>query len=232
MTDRGPRIGAGGTPVLRVCMLPADDVAVLDNWDTTGLRGSGSNDVVVSDVFVPAERTWTFGQAPMREGALYRYPFMFVVNMPGVPLGIAGGALDDFVALAKRKRLGGAGGPTLAEAGSIQLLAADATITLQLTRGGVRDLVSNMWATLESGGDVRPEGLRLFAAINGAFRMCGQVVESVYQAGGRDALFKQGSLERRFRDMFAARQHIVGSVTLREAIGRSVLGQPSGVPFF
>ncbi|SOB81237.1 acyl-CoA dehydrogenase family protein [Streptomyces sp. 1331.2] len=49
--------GRGTPPVARVCALPVQDVTVLDTWDSTGLRGTGSNSVVVNGAWVPARRT-------------------------------------------------------------------------------------------------------------------------------------------------------------------------------
>src|SRR5581483_4421749 len=61
---------------------------------TTGLAGSGSCDYAADNLFVPAERTFTFSGGARRHGPLYAWPGMFIANAPGVPLGIARDALD------------------------------------------------------------------------------------------------------------------------------------------
>ena len=94
---------AEGRPEQRVCFLPAAQCEVLDTWYTTGLRGSGSNDFAIKDVFVPEERSAAFPFRPVRPGPLYAFPMMFAYNLPGVTLGIARGAIDTFVELAARK---------------------------------------------------------------------------------------------------------------------------------
>jgi alkylation response protein AidB-like acyl-CoA dehydrogenase len=52
-----PRLGADGGPVTILTMCPAAEAVILDTWRTLGMRGTGSHDVVMSDVFVPARHT-------------------------------------------------------------------------------------------------------------------------------------------------------------------------------
>ena len=61
MTENGaPRVDDQGVPETRQCFLKLSQCEVIDTWDTTGLRGTGSNDILVKDVFVPGERTFSF----------------------------------------------------------------------------------------------------------------------------------------------------------------------------
>lgn len=96
-----------GTPESRLCFLPAERCEILDTWTTTGLRGSGSHDFAAEDVFVPAEQTFNPRTSPIRrEGPLYAFPFMFIVNGAGVPLGTASAAIDALIGLAGQMLLG------------------------------------------------------------------------------------------------------------------------------
>jgi len=60
--DGVPRMRAPGQPDLRVLFVPKGCYAILDTWHVGGLRGSGSHDVAVDDVFVPVDDS--FAPAP------------------------------------------------------------------------------------------------------------------------------------------------------------------------
>ena len=77
-------IGEDGKPVdYRTFLLPISDYTIEDVWDTVGLRGTGSNDIVVDDVFVPEHRTLSFQRTSkcdcpgqeLNDGPLYRMPY-------------------------------------------------------------------------------------------------------------------------------------------------------------
>jgi alkylation response protein AidB-like acyl-CoA dehydrogenase len=92
-----------GTPRTLQCFVPAEEVAILDTWDSTGLRGSGSNDLSVEGCFVPADRTFSYQDIkPYREGALYRFPLNILLNFSSVPLGVAQCALDAVIEAGER----------------------------------------------------------------------------------------------------------------------------------
>ncbi|MGB9222856.1 acyl-CoA dehydrogenase family protein, partial [Mycobacterium sp.] len=52
-------------PVPSVVALPKEDLQVLDNWHTLGLRGTGSHDTVADEVFVPADRVFSVFDGPV-----------------------------------------------------------------------------------------------------------------------------------------------------------------------
>jgi indole-3-acetate monooxygenase len=66
-------------------------VEILDTWYTTGLRGTGSHDLAVHDVLMPAERTFSFQDPELvkRPGPLYAFPLMFIAEGAAPALGIA-----------------------------------------------------------------------------------------------------------------------------------------------
>jgi indole-3-acetate monooxygenase len=104
-----PVLDAEGKPLIRAMCFDASHVKVIPSWDTTGMRGTGSHDFEVTEVFVPEARTFSvFTDAPKERGPLYRLPFGVLTELPvaSVALGIARHALEDFVVLASRKKLG------------------------------------------------------------------------------------------------------------------------------
>jgi 3-hydroxy-9,10-secoandrosta-1,3,5(10)-triene-9,17-dione monooxygenase len=114
-------IGDEGTPVdFRTFLLPRADYEIEDVWDTIGLRGTGSNDIIVKDVFVPEYRTLSFmdtgrcfgpGQQ-VNDAALYKLPFASVFSCSiAVPiLGMAQGAYDAYVDWTKERVRASTGG--------------------------------------------------------------------------------------------------------------------------
>ncbi|GAB2568042.1 3-hydroxy-9,10-secoandrosta-1,3,5(10)-triene-9,17-dione monooxygenase oxygenase subunit [Nocardia heshunensis] len=103
----GPAFHEGKPVDFCTYLVPVSDYKIVDVWDTVGLRGTGSNDIVVEDVFVPEHRAVSFaamgrcevpGQA-VNEGPLYRMPFGSVQPMViGTPaVGMALGAYDAHV---------------------------------------------------------------------------------------------------------------------------------------
>jgi alkylation response protein AidB-like acyl-CoA dehydrogenase len=89
-------VDANGVPETRQCFLRLSQCEILDTWYTTGLCGTGSNDVAVRDAFVPEEHTFSFQdpQLVKRSGPLYAFPFMFIAKGPGTVLGITRHAID------------------------------------------------------------------------------------------------------------------------------------------
>ena len=97
--DGASRMNSTGVPETRQCLLRLEKCEILDTWYTTGLRGTGSNDVAVHDQFVPDEQSFSFQDPELvkRSGPLYAFPFMFAAKGPAVALGIARHALDELI---------------------------------------------------------------------------------------------------------------------------------------
>ncbi len=100
----------------RTFLVPISDYKIVDNWDVIGLEGTGSNDIVVDDVFVPEHRTHKSmdgflcdnpGNA-VNDAPLYRMPFMqvFVRAVCTATLGGLVGSLDAYIEVAKTRRVG------------------------------------------------------------------------------------------------------------------------------
>ena len=98
-----PRKTPAGAPVLRAMWVPRESVTIVDTWQTMGMRGTGSQDFTVDDVFVPEARSRLSDAAPCETGPLY-HPRAWYVNVwtPSAAnaLGIARGAIDSLAEIA------------------------------------------------------------------------------------------------------------------------------------
>src|SRR5271166_4108040 len=100
-----PRLRADGTPVTRIFFFPAAACEIIDTWHSIGLRGTGSHDYAVADLFVPADHSLSFREPPVQPGPLYALPTiaLFATALAAVPLGIARHAIDILMELAETK---------------------------------------------------------------------------------------------------------------------------------
>jgi indole-3-acetate monooxygenase len=99
------RVDGNGVPETRQCLMRLSQCEILDTWHTTGLRGTGSNDVVVHDIFVGQEYSFSFQDPELikRSGPLYAFPFLFVAKGSAPALGIARHAIDAVIESAAGK---------------------------------------------------------------------------------------------------------------------------------
>jgi alkylation response protein AidB-like acyl-CoA dehydrogenase len=98
----GPRLLPDGSPVARILFFPAADCEILDTWHTAGMRGTGSHDFTIKDVFVPTEHTLSFREPPVEKGPFYALPTLGLsaAAIAAVSLGIARHAIHILSAVA------------------------------------------------------------------------------------------------------------------------------------
>ena len=222
-----------GRVVLREALVPRDEFEIVDTWHVAGLRGSGSHDVAVHDVFVPAERMTAVTREPLYEkGPLFRLPLFsrLAYNKVGVATGIARAAIDHFVRLASEKTPRGST-RLLRERTHAQLAVAEAETLLRSARAFVFDAVGAVWDATAAGGRASAEERALVQlACSHAASAAVDAVERVHAAAGATANFTASPLERCFRDVHVVRQHIMVSPQWAEAAGRMLLGLESNAP--
>jgi indole-3-acetate monooxygenase len=225
-----PRLQANGLPETRFGFVPAAQGEILDTWTTNGLRGSGSHDWMVKDRFIPEERTFNLAAPTLyRQGPLYALPNLLLYKTCAVSLGIARGAIDDFVALASNKPITfkspSAGKAMLRDETYVQCAVAQAEALVSSARGFVFEAFGDLWNTLLTGD---PPSLKQRArgrlAMVHASAACLQAVELLYKANGGSSVYAGNSFDRRLRDMQTANQHTVVSLKTWEVAGRVLLG--------
>ena len=225
----GPRTMPNGMPERRFCFVPPEQVKVLDTWYTTGLRGSGSHDVALESVFVPAERTYSFPASPHRKSPLYAYPLMFAYNLPGVTLGIARAAIDSFIEIAPRKQVTMSmltGKPVmLRDEAYAQNAVAHAEAMVGAAREYVFARIDDIWQTLLAGAQPTPKQRALYRiAIAHAHTTCVEAVEGLFKAYGGGAVYMSSPFDRCLRDLLTINQHTMNSLKIHEVAGRVLLG--------
>ncbi|OBF73471.1 hypothetical protein A5750_14580 [Mycobacterium sp. 852002-51613_SCH5001154] len=208
---RAPRMIADQGPDWRLGFFPRADAEIVDNWDVLGLRATGSNDVVARDLHIAEEHTISpFFASARQDGPLWRLPFFTLVGvgLVGVPLGIARRALDEFTDLATTKTRAGTFEP-LAGDPAAQVEFARAEAGLRSARAFVLDEAGGLWETALAGD---PPSLQQRAgfqlAAQQAMRAARQVVDATFGLTGAGAVHASHPLQRCFRDLHTAGQHV------------------------
>jgi alkylation response protein AidB-like acyl-CoA dehydrogenase len=228
------RVDGNGVPETRQCFVRLSECEILDTWHTTGLRGTGSNDVLVRDKFVEEARTFSF-QDPMltrRAGPLYAFPFLFIAKGAAPALGIARHAIDALIesAATKPARRYTVGERIedvkwLRDDVHVQDAVGRAETRLAAARAYYFDVMGDLWVTLLAGGQPSERQLALFTtAYAHVVGVCVDVVQLVYKAAGGTAVYQKGPLDRCLRDVVTMNQHVIGTSRTYEMAGRLLLG--------
>lgn len=231
--DGSPRIGANGKQADRTILFPISSAQMSDTWDVIGLRGTGSDDYALDDLFVPDSHTYVRDTVAYRRDTnpLYQIPIItfYGIAFSGVALGIARATLDEFIALAADKVAARTTG-VLRENAVIQSQVAQAEARIGTSRAYLVQMIGETWETAGSGDDFPlQQRARLRLAISHAINQAREVVEYAYLAAGTNAIFANGPFERRFRDIHAVSQQSQGSQSNFESVGQALLGlEPRG----
>jgi len=230
-----PRRKASGAPEMRFVLAPRGQVEVMDDWRVGGLRGTGSHDFRMHDVFAPdAHTTPAFVNAERPSGTLYAIPMvsLFAVALAAVTLGIARAAIDAVVELAAVKTPMGSPAP-LRDKPIAQMQIARAEAMVRAARAYLFEAIREQWDEVASGAPpslAKRAGIRL--ACTHAGEACAGAVDMVWNIAGGGAIQESGRIERCFRDVHAATQHIGLATNNYELAGRVLLGLDVGTPRF
>ena len=233
MLENGaPRQAAQGGPQVILPLFEASEVRIHDSWHTSGLCGTGSNDIEVRDAFVPEGRWVPLGAPPRVDAPLYRFPFfgLLALGVSAVCLGLARHAIGAFTELAGGKRPTGSQ-RTLAQRGSTQQDLARAEALVASGQALTYQAIDRAWRQAERAGrldrDIKAQ-LRL-AATNNAWSAA-EAVDRLYHAAGGTSIYRSNVLQRCFRDVHVATQHLMVAQPTYEVVGRVMLGMDPKTP--
>ncbi len=228
------KVADGEPEQRRLFLLPRRDYAIVDTWHVPGLKATGSNDIVVKDVFVPEHRSVGFldlfhGNAPghrVNSSLLYRLPFgqVFFRGISNASLGALQGMLNAFI--------GYAGSRTSWQFGSVR---EDHTVqeTCAEVALGIDEMKTLLWRNLRrledcaSRGEMPPLEERMLYKYHSAAvgDRCAELAAKLFRCTGGAGLFAEQPFGRMLADITAARQHLSNqSEQFARAYGATLFG--------
>ncbi len=222
------RPGPDGKPLVHTLLFPKAKAAMTDIWHVVGLRGTGSDQYAVSDLFVPDTHCVARDESATRheEGLLYRFSSLqlYSSGFAGVAMGIARATLDAFVELARDKIPRG-GRRTLRDNNVVQSQVAQAEARLGAARAHLLGSLEEITAAVaQSGRLTLDQRMAIRLASTFAIHQARDAVDTAYHAAGATAIFEANPFERRFRDIHTVSQQLQGRQEHYETVGQYLLG--------
>ncbi len=233
LRDGAPQI-VDGFPMMRAGLFPIEHAKILNTWSTAGMRGTGSNDCVFEDVFVSGEFTfdWLNARSPWQHGPFANIPLalQMVGGLAAVVLGTARHALDALNEIAQAKVPAGARA-VLRERPIAQTQFAQAEGLLHAARAYFYDCNDEIWRKGEAGESfsVQDRAHARLAVVTAA-KLALQAVDLVADAAGMNSAQTSCPIERCWRDIHTATQHVLMNTARYEVVGRVLFGLDPGSP--
>ena len=233
MDGEKPLLREDGKPETILAYMPMETCDIIETWSVMGMRGTGSDDVEVSDLFVPSHRTFGLPAGAQRgshyQSPLYRFPFLGMA-VGGVALAIARNAIDEVSALAQGKT------PLtsktlLRDKASTQWKIAQAEAAVRSARALRNETIDQVWESTVA-GNTPTLGQRadlLLSTVN-AVSSSVAAVEMMFQVAGTSGFQDDSPLQRHFRDIQVLKQHAYASEARYQSFGEVFLGLTSDFP--
>ncbi len=215
-----------GAPRSRMMIAPRSEIEFLDTWQVSGLCGTGSTDFVMKDLFVPESRSGGIGSDGPLARPLYCFPQfgLLAMGIAAVSMGLARAAIDELVEVAAGKTPSGSS-RTLAERPASQSEVSKAEAALRSVRAYYYEVIEEAWQAAREHGAISVEHRRdVRLATTWATRQCAGAVDRMYHLAGGTSIYRASPLQRIFRDVHVATQHMMVSPPTLELTGRLFLG--------
>ena len=233
--DGSPRLDETGRQQERTMLVRTGDVQWTDIWNTVGLRGTASDQFALNDFFVRADHSITrdFELECREQGPLYRMGAgtCYQMGFAAVACGIARGALDCFLDVARNKVPRGLKSP-IRDNAVVQSNLAQAEVNLRAARTFVLQSMAGIWKDLSAGNTITVEQrITIRMASTNAIHKAKDAVDFAYNAAGATAIFENHPLERRFRDIHTVTQQLQGRLSHFETVGAWMMGADADLTF-
>jgi alkylation response protein AidB-like acyl-CoA dehydrogenase len=221
-------------PEMRQALAPREAFRVLDSWHVSGMRGTGSAEYEVNDLFIPAEDTFqVFKEKPHHPAPIFHMPgVFFAAAVASVPLGIAQGAADSLKQLAMVKQAS-RGRSSLRDHAFAHYAVAKAEALAESGSAFLHQAMADVWRGVQAGDaiDLARRARARRACVHAA-EASAEAVDLCCRAAGGHALFQSQAFERALRDVRAAAAHIVLQRSAMEDVGRVTFGLEPLSPVF
>ena len=230
----GGLVGDPAAGDYRTFLLPKRDYRIVDSWHTLGLRGTGSQDIVVEDVWVPDYRVHNLveaykGSSPghaVNDGWLYRlsFPLVFGRAVTNGCIGALQALLDAFRDYGA-KRVGTTGAAT-ANDPDAQLACAEAVVTIEEMKATLHRHFSQQELYARRGEQTPLELRQLFKYQSAMVAdRCLEIGSKLFKCVGGSGIFETLPFGRLYADLITARQHVSNqSQVSGRAFGATLLG--------
>ena len=234
-----PPKNPGEAPDYRTFLVPRADYEIVDNWNVSGLEGTGSHDITVKDAFVPEHRTHRSihgfecnspGNA-VNEHYIFRLPFgqIFVRAVSSSSIGCLKGVIDSYVQVNK-DRVGLNDGNKIATDPDAQMALAECIAAVDECQTIMFRNFDAMVEAAKSGAELAIEDrikMRFDAAL--VSRKCTDAINLMFNACGAQGIFRDHPLNRAWLDINAGRQHVANNpFKFGRNVGAVMMGGENG----
>ena len=233
--DGQPRAGLlPGSREIRAMLFRSDQARIIDTWEVSGLRGTGSHDIEVKNLRVPTDDSLDIfmGQLCV-PGALYKAPVVsFALHIGAVGVGIAGHALADIIALVQTNKKRLYTGSAIADSPLFHHRLAQAETSLRAARELLMAESRAVWQSSLVGRSPTPsETARVVGSVAWAAQTAASIVDTCYTAGGGTALYSSSPLQRHLRDIHTLTQHAAVNEAMLARAGAFLIGRSPDFTF-
>ena len=231
----GAMVERSGKTERRMMVFPTASTEIHDNWKVAGLKGTGSHDFSVENLFIPEFFSWEQRVDPQRRGGpLYRieHPGFVANEHVGFAIGVGRRALDSIANQEVDKQRGYTDKrSSLASRATVQRLLGKGHLRLRAAQTLALELNETAWETVCAGKKV-PTQLQgeLRAVATHCTDVSLDVVTEAFRYAGGGAIYQGNILQQCLRDMNAAAQHLMVSDIAYENLGQMILGVPDVHP--
>lgn len=209
---------AQGLP--RMAVMPANKAQIDMTWDTVGLKGTGSHDLVVKDVLVAKEWTFVRGEPSKLPEPFFKYPSLSLATqvLTVVGIGVAAAAIEEFQKLAPGKS-SITGGAEIANRPVTQYEFAQAEAEFKAARVWFYDTMQIVWNEVLAGRTPSAEQISdMRLSCTHVARVCARVTRKIQMLAGMTAIYTHNPFSRFVNDTNVVTQHaFMGDATLQNA---------------
>jgi indole-3-acetate monooxygenase len=226
--DGTPAKDATGRGYDVTVLFPKEAARIIGDWNSMGLRGTGSDTYELRDLFVPTSHACVRDRFELRQDlrpiTAVTSHLCYAIGFSSTALGTAQGMLNRYVGLARGKQAR-AGAQPMAENDAVQREIGELTATLRAMRAYLHATIREVIAETEANDGLSMDTrMALRLATTHVMRQVTEVSVACYRGAGTTAVLEANPFERRFRDALCISQHLQATPWHLEMVGRHLLG--------